>query len=96
MFRIDVYHHLVFNDSTEAKFDEALVLLRGIKHQGEKTMATQQEILDKLAAATASLDGIQADILALKDLVASGADLTAISDAVNALADKAAGIDSQT
>jgi hypothetical protein len=59
-------------------------------------MATQQEILDKLAAANASLDGIQADINALKDLVASGANLDEIAIAVNALADKAAGIDSQT
>ena len=59
-------------------------------------MATQQEILDKLAAANASLDGIQADILSLKQMIANGADLTAISDAVNALADKAGAIDAQT
>jgi hypothetical protein len=61
-----------------------------------RIMATQAEILAKLADANASLDGIQADIIALKALVDGGADLTAISDAVNALADKAAGIDSQT
>ena len=59
-------------------------------------MATQQEILDKLAQANASLDGIQQDIADLKALIASGADLTAIAIAVNALADKAAGIDVQT
>ena len=59
-------------------------------------MATQQEILDRLAAANASLDGIQADIIALKELVAGGANLDEIAIAVNALADKAAGIDSQT
>lgn len=59
-------------------------------------MATMQEILDKLATANASLDGIQQDILDLKALIAAGADLTAVSDAVNALADKAAGIDLQT
>jgi len=65
-------------------------------YRQETIMATMQEILDRLAAANASLDGIQADIADLKALVAGGADLTAISDAVNALADKAAGIDSQT
>ena len=59
-------------------------------------MATMQEILDNLAAANASLDGIQLDITALKALVDSGADLIAISDAVTALVAKAAGIDSQT
>ena len=62
----------------------------------EITVATQQEILDMLAATNASLDGIQADINDLKALVDGGADLTAISDAVTALAAKAAGIDTQT
>jgi len=66
-----------------------------LKNQGE-IMATMQEILDKLAEANVSLDGIQADITALKALVDGGADLTAISDAVTALAAKAAGIDIQT
>ena len=59
-------------------------------------MATQQEILDSLAAANASLDGIQADITALKAMIDAGADLTEIADAVNALAAKAAGIDAET
>jgi len=59
-------------------------------------MATQEEILAQLATASASLDGIQADITALKAMIDAGADLTAISDAVNALAAKAAGIDLQT
>ena len=59
-------------------------------------MATEQEILDALEAASASLDGIQADITALKALVDAGASLTAISEAVTALAAKAAGIDAET
>jgi hypothetical protein len=71
-------------------------LLYQILDQQEIIMATTQEVLDALAAANASLDGIQQDIIDLKALVAGGADLTAISDAVNALAAKAAGIDTQT
>ena len=74
----------------------ASALLLRVLLQQEQIMATMQEILDNLAAANASLDGIQLDITALKALVDSGADLTAISDAVTALAAKAAGIDSQT
>jgi len=71
-------------------------LLYQILDQQEILMATTQEVLDALAAANASLDGIQQDIIDLKALVAGGADLTAINDAVNALAAKAAGIDTQT
>lgn len=71
-------------------------LLLRILDQQEIIMATEQEILDKLAAASASLDGIQTDIIALKDMIANGADLSTISAAVDALAAKAAGIDSQT
>ena len=85
---------------SESWFDYFFVsnrsLLLRILEQQENIMATQAEILQKLADANASLDGIQTDITALKALVDGGADLTAISDAVNALADKAAGIDSQT
>jgi hypothetical protein len=85
--RLDIFIHM---DGT------ALSILNAIKQNTERIMATQAEILQKLADANASLDGIQSDITALKALVDGGADLTAISDAVNALADKAAGIDSQT
>jgi ABC-type transporter Mla subunit MlaD len=92
--RIDVYHHL--DGAAIASLNEVLTLLRGLNQKTETIMATEQEILDKLAATSASLDGIQADITSLKDLVDGGASLDAISAAVNALADKAAGIDSQT
>ena len=71
------------------------LLYRVLTNQ-EISMATEQEILDALAAASASLDGIQADITALKALVDAGASLTAISEAVTALAAKAAGIDAET
>ena len=87
--RIDVYHHLVIDGTSAAK-------LNTLMERTGRIMATQDEILTKLAEANASLDGIQADILALKDMVAAGADLSAISGAVNALVDKAAGIDTQT
>jgi hypothetical protein len=85
---------------TESWYDWLFVsnrslLLLILENQAD-IMATQAEILQKLSDANASLDGIQADILALKDMIAGGADLTAISDAVNALAAKAAGIDTQT
>jgi DNA-binding FrmR family transcriptional regulator len=94
--RVDHYIHLAADGTTRAQLNEALTLLRGLNRKQEKIMATQQEILDQLAAVNTSLDGIQADITDLKALVDSGADLTAISDAVNALAAKASGIDLQT
>ena len=62
----------------------------------EFIVASKDEILASLAAANASLDGIQADITALKALIDSGAGLAEIQTAVDALAAKASGIDSQT
>ncbi len=62
----------------------------------EKIMADTQATLAALAAANASLDGIQADIIALKDLIAAGGTPQEVADAVNALAAKASGIDAQT
>lgn len=94
--RVDVYHHFVPDESTQAKINEALTLLQGLNQKAEKIMADTQKTLDRLAAANASLDGIQSDITALKALVAAGGTPQEIADAVNALADKAAGIDSQT
>jgi len=94
--RVDFYHHFPSDPANDAKLTEVLALLRGIKHQGETNVATQTEILAKLAEANASLDGIQADITALKALIDAGANLTEISDAVNALAAKASGIDAET
>lgn len=92
--RIDVHRHL--DGTALAALNNVLTLLRELNSKQENMMATQQEILDLLQATNASLDGIQIDITALKALVDSGADLTAISDAVTALAAKAAGIDIQT
>ena len=92
--RLDVYHHL--DGAALAVLNEILSTVKTIQRKQETIAMTQQEILDKLAAANASLDGIQADILALKEMLAAGADLSMISDAVDALAVKASGIDSQT
>ncbi len=86
---------------------DLLILI--LNKQGD-IMATQAEILAKLATQSAQLDatlaslaGIQSDITALKDLIAGGANLDEISAAVDALGIKvdqtaatAQGIDQQT
>jgi len=74
--------------------NRSLLLL--ILNNQEKIMADTAATLAALAAANASLDGIQADITALKALVDAGGTPQEVADAVNALAAKAAGIDLQT
>jgi hypothetical protein len=76
--------------------DQVISLLTELNRKVEIIMADTQATLAALAAANASLDGIQADITALKALVDAGATPQEVADAVNALAAKAAGIDSQT
>jgi metal-dependent amidase/aminoacylase/carboxypeptidase family protein len=75
---------------------EAISLLRSLNQKAERIMADTQATLARLAEANASLDGLKADIDALKALVASGGTPQEVADAVNALADKAAGIDAET
>ncbi len=55
-------------------------------------MATTQEVLDQIAATSASLDDIAADIAALQALVVAGGTPQEVADAVAVLAAKAAGI----
>ena len=101
--KIEVHIHNHHDDEVDAKLN----LL--ISRTGD-IMATQAEILAKLAAQSDQLDatllslqGIQADIDSLKALIQNGASLDEISAAVDALGVKntaamntAAGIDAQT
>lgn len=57
-------------------------------------MADTQATLAALAQASADLDGIATDVAALKALIDSGATPQAVTDAVNALAAKTAGVKS--
>lgn len=93
---VNVYHHFVPDGTTQAKINEALTLLRQLNQKGDSIMADTQATLTKLAEATASLDAIQTDIAGLKALIASGGTPQEVSDAVDALAAKAAGIDLDT
>jgi hypothetical protein len=93
--RIDVYHHLVVDDATGAKLDRALGLLHRIVQTQGTIMATQQEVLDniaaqgtKLDAALTALDTIQAEEQNLIALVNSGANLDTINAAVLAMGTK--------
>ena len=63
---------------------------------GAKILMTQQEALDALTAANASLDGISADIAALVAAAGNAGNLTPeLTDAITTLKDKAAAIDAQ-
>jgi len=91
--RIDIYHHLHGDD---AKLNEVLALLRGIKHQGEGIMADTQATLAKLAALSATVDNLRGDIQGLKDLIAAGGTPQEVSDAVDAILAKANALDAET
>jgi len=87
--RFDIHVHYHLDHHVEAA-------LTTILERTETIMADTNATLAKLAAASASLDGIQQDIADLKALIAAGGTPQEIADAVDALASKAAGIDLQT
>jgi outer membrane murein-binding lipoprotein Lpp len=93
--RLDIYHHVVIDGTTRAQINEALTLLRELNLKVERIMADTQATLAALAAANASIDGIRIDIDALVALIAAGGTPQEVSDAVNALAARLAGIDSE-
>ena len=92
--RIDIYHHVVQQDlsSVIARLDKFEALLTGLILQGNKLMATTQELLDAVAALSAAVQPLPAAIDALEAAVAAAggippADQANIDAAVQSLRD---------
>lgn len=81
--RLDIYHHVVQKDlsSVIARLDKFEALLTGLILQGNKLMATTQEVLDKVNAVAAAVAPLGAAIDALEAAVASAGGLTAADQA---------------
>ena len=85
----------ILGGSSKSKLSEILALVRWIKNRQETHMADTQQTLARLAEANASLDGIRADIVALKALIAAGGTPDEVAAAVDALAAGLATTDSE-
>ena len=81
--RLDIYHHVVQQDlsSVIARLDKFEALLTGLILQGNKLMATTQEVLDKVNAVAAAVAPLGAAIDVLEAAVAAAGGLTAADQA---------------
>lgn len=70
--RLDIYHHVdVSHDllSIRAQLDKLLAITTGLLHQGNRQMATTQELLDKVTSLAAAFAPLPAAIDALEAAV---------------------------